>query len=404
MFAIYAMPGTAVWARVWAVLVVQSVCLNAVQCFKNTYFDCNYNEFQSGCADRMGSQCDRASQKCVCKADFTVRLGEFCLQQKTIGDNCYTSAQCNHIPKAGCFNFREEFNDNPSRLFGTHQIMWPSGVCRCKNGHYFNVESKTCVHRVIGSWCSNVWDCRSAEDKRSTSPYICERNECKCSADHRYNATTDDCHYIETQGMACSGKNQCVWPTVCANKTCHCAANYHLEAEKTPKCQPNNNLNDIRSEGSLDVAKGDRTFEIFILTIIPLVIIFLTLKPCLKKFGKCKPRTDEVVRGSKEISIKCTDYDKDIALNQHKFCEKLQTIEEVGEDVKVRDEEEVIVDQAVVRDNSEADEDKSGPDGKSIGNELTKDNGVQQTKDANEKTEISETTETSISPECSANS
>ena len=216
--------------------------------------------------------------------------------------------------------------------------------------------------------------------------------------------------------MPCATKDHCSPPTVCVNKTCHCQSNHHLELEKTPKCQPNNNLNDIRSEGSLDVVKGDRTFEIFILTIIPLVIIFLTLKPCLKKFGKCKPRTDEVVRGSKEISIKCTDYDKDMALNQHKFCEKLQTIEEVGEDIKVKDEEEVIADQVVVEDESDQRKDKRLPDEKSIGDELTEDNGLKDTKESKEtnektantetteKTEMTETTETTISMECSANS
>ena len=96
-----------------------------------------------------------------------------------------------------------------------------------------------------------------------------------------------------------------------------------------------------------------------------------------------------MIRGSKEISIKCTDFDKDMAHNQHKFCEKLQTIEEVREDTKLKDDEEVIADQVVVEDNNKREEDKTTADEKSIENAMTEDNGVN---------------ETTISMECSAES
>ena len=67
----------------------------------------------------------------------------------------------------------------------------------------------------------------------------------------------------------------------------------------------------------------------------------------------------------------------------------MQTIEEGGEDTKLKDEEEVIADQVVVEDNNEGEEDKTKADEKSIDNAETEDNGVN---------------ETTISMECSANS
>ena len=376
--------------RIWFSIIFLCFSVQRIQCIKNSRKRCEINEFQSGCIDRIGSQCDTETRVCVCKPDYTIKLGDYCLQPKFIDENCYVSVQCNHIPNAGCYNYREEFTYNPSNLFGSYQIKWPSGKCRCKNGHTFELNTNTCVKRIIGSWCSNVWDCRQ-EDKRVISPYNCENSVCECSADYKFNQTTNDCHYIETYGMVCEGNDKkCTSPTLCIEKKCQCPPNHYLDVNKTPKCQPNHNLNDVKSEGSLDVAKGDKTFEIFILTVIPLIIIFLTLKPCLKKFGKCKPQTDEVIRGSKEISIKCTDFDKDMAHNQHKtLCEKLQTIEEVGEDIKLKDGEEVIVDQVVVKDNNEGEEDKTTDEEKSIENAMTEDNGVN---------------ETTISMECSADS
>ena len=352
---------------------------------------CISNEYQSGCVDKIGSQCDKQTQRCVCKPDYTIKSGDYCLQPKFIGDNCFVSSQCNHMtPFAGCYNYREEFNQNPANFFGPNPDMWPTGVCRCKVGYHFDVTTNNCVKRIIGSWCSNVWDCRQ-EDKRLIIPYNCDKNVCECSSDYLYNQTTHDCHYKETYGIVCETREECTTPTICINRTCDCASDYHFDEKKSPKCQPNDNLNDVKSENSLDVAKGDKTFEIFILTVIPLVIIFLTIKPCLKKFGKCKPQTDEVIRGSKEISIKCTDYDKELALNQHKFCEKLQTIEEVGEETKLKDgEEEVIAsEQVVVEKDNKREEDKTTADEKSIDSGMTKDSGVE---------------ETTISMECSANS
>jgi hypothetical protein len=329
---------------------------------------CNFEEFKKGCADETGSECDTKANKCICKPDFTIRLREFCLQPKYIGAKCFSSAQCNHIANAGCFNYREEYNQNPSAFFGFNQKNWPSGNCRCKIGHHYDNDSNTCVKKVIGSWCSNLWDCKQ-EDKRLNNA-ICENNVCKCSPYHYYNQSTHDCHYRETYGNACIKKDDCIHPAVCNNNTCICVRNYHFDVEKTPKCQPNNNLNDSKSEESQVFAKGDKSFEIFILTAIPVIIIFLTLKPCLKKFGKCKPQSDEVICGSKEISIKCSNFNKDFPLNQHQFCrEKLQTIEEVVEEIKAK-EEEILV----------GDDDREQTTQKSIEDEMPEENKLEDSR------------------------
>lgn len=300
----------------------------------NNHLKCNFEEFKKGCADEEGSLCDNKTQKCVCRPGFTIRLGVFCLQPKFIGDECFASVQCNHTPNAGCYNYRQEYNQIPSDFFGNFQENWPSGTCRCQMGHHYETHTKTCIKKTIGSWCQNLWDCRQSDPQINA---ICEENECKCSHDHFYNSTTQDCHYRETYGLSCIKQEDCLHPALCLNGTCICENGFHFEAEKSPLCQPDNNANEMKVEETLNISKGDKSFQIFVLSAIPFIIIFLTIKPCLIKLGKCKATPDEIICGSKEIRIKSASIKQDLALH-HFTNSQLQTIEEDGEELKEKEE------------------------------------------------------------------
>ncbi|KAJ6215542.1 hypothetical protein RDWZM_010042 [Blomia tropicalis] len=130
---------------------------------------CNYEIYPTGCFDENGSICDTSgSGLCICRPGYSIRIGSvYCLRPASIGEACYTTEQCeSKVIHSGCFNYREEYReDNPSAFFGPSQQSWPMGECRCRLGHRFDPSINTCVRSLIGSWCSNVWDCAMVEDE-----------------------------------------------------------------------------------------------------------------------------------------------------------------------------------------------------------------------------------------------
>lgn len=308
--------------------------------------NCNFDIYENGCVDTEGSECNTVTNKCVCKNGFTIQLSDFCLQRKFIGDKCFASAQCNHIPNAGCFSFREEFDYNPSAFLGPFKKKWTQGKCRCKIGHRFEKDTNSCAKKTIGSWCSNVWDCR--HDQLFSTNTICEENVCKCSAHYLYNKTTQKCDYQETYGRVCQSQQDCFQPNVCLNGTCVCDEFYHYDQTKSPHCQPNNDVKEQKSEGTFgrsDKEKGDRSFEIFIITVIPLIILFLTIKPCWNRVVRCKTPPEQIICGSKEIKIKNNCSLNAEGLESHYFTDnnRLQTIEEINEEGTRDNKEEIVI-------------------------------------------------------------
>lgn len=326
----------------------------------NINLECNFDEFKNGCVDNRGSTCDTNTNKCVCKDGFEIRLAEFCLKRKNLGDSCFASAQCNHIENAGCYNYREEYNHIPSAFFGIIQKNWPSGICRCKVGHDFDEKVNKCVKKTIGSWCHNLWDCR-----QKIPQSYCESNICQCNPSYFYNQTNDDCHYQEMFGSVCATTEDCLGPHLdCFNGSCKCASTYYFDESKLPNCQPNVSVGNehrhrLRKVGDGDdrrIDQFDTSFEIFILIAIPLVILFLTIKPCWQKFqSSCKayPSADEVICGGKEIKIKGAIFQP-----HSSFCHghHLQTIEEVAsEDLKEGKEKEEIINVTSENDDKQSD-------------------------------------------------
>lgn len=206
---------------------------------------CNYDIYPSGCFDENGSVCDSSgSGLCVCRPGFLIRTGGvYCLRPTAIGEACYTTEQCERkVANSGCFNYREEYREeNPSAFFGPSQSSWPMGECRCRTGHRLDVKTNSCVRSLIGSWCSNVWDCELAIDhddgghndghrfNQNRSSYghvssghshtghststttnrsklanvVCENNVCNCSLHFHYNQSSESCQFVETFGQTC---------------------------------------------------------------------------------------------------------------------------------------------------------------------------------------------------------
>ena len=207
---------------------------------------CNFEIYPSGCFDENGSICDNSgSGLCVCRPGYSIRIGAvYCLRPAAIGEACYTTEQCERkVANSGCFNYREEYREeNPSAFFGPSQSSWPMGECRCRIGHRYDELTKSCVRSLIGSWCSNVWDCEMVEDddrsadteslprrdhanhtRHSMLPLlpwhsssnhvhgirakmaniVCENNTCACSQFFHYNTTAEECKFVETFGQAC---------------------------------------------------------------------------------------------------------------------------------------------------------------------------------------------------------
>lgn len=213
---------------------------------------CNFEIHPSGCFDENGSICDNDGQ-CVCRPGYTIRIANiYCLRPAYIGEACYTTEQCERkVINSGCFNYREEYREeNPSAFFGPSQSSWPMGECRCRIGHRFDEHLNACVRSIIGSWCSNVWDCEMADEdlehidntnshrtnylnktaissmhsshsmisghssghqamastsRNKIANLVCENNICNCSQFFYYNETAEECQYVETYGQSCIG-------------------------------------------------------------------------------------------------------------------------------------------------------------------------------------------------------
>ena len=140
---------------------------------------CNFEVYPSGCFDENGSICDSSSGSgsgsnlCVCRPGYSIRIASlYCLRPASIGEACYTTEQCERkVQYSGCFSYREEYREeNPSAFFGPAQSSWPMGECRCRAGHRYDQLSKSCVRSLIGSWCSNVWDCQMVEEGDGSGP------------------------------------------------------------------------------------------------------------------------------------------------------------------------------------------------------------------------------------------
>ena len=202
---------------------------------------CNFELYPSGCFDENGSICDNSgSGLCICRPGYTILIGNlYCLRPASIGEACFTTEQCEKkVAYSGCFNYREEYREeNPSAFFGPSQSSWPMGECRCRIGHRYDEEKKACVKSLIGSWCSNVWDCQMVNDdekgsegeiayrthtnhsgrnsanslfwhggshvRAKLSNIICDHNICNCSQFFYYNASSEECQHMETYGQSC---------------------------------------------------------------------------------------------------------------------------------------------------------------------------------------------------------
>nr|XP_046919810.1 uncharacterized protein LOC124499868 [Dermatophagoides farinae] len=212
---------------------------------------CNFEIYPSGCFDENGSICDNDGM-CICRPGYLIRIANlYCLRPSFIGEACYTTEQCERkVANSGCFNYREEYREeNPSAFFGPSQSSWPMGECRCRIGHRFDERLNACVRSIIGSWCSNVWDCEMADEdlehiesgghrsnrtgglhqshlhpllgsssssslttshsalastsRNKIANLVCENNICNCSQFFYYNQTAEECQYVETYGHSC---------------------------------------------------------------------------------------------------------------------------------------------------------------------------------------------------------
>uniref|UniRef100_A0A6P6XSM9 Protein PIEZO homolog n=1 Tax=Dermatophagoides pteronyssinus TaxID=6956 RepID=A0A6P6XSM9_DERPT len=212
---------------------------------------CNYEIYPSGCFDENGSLCDNDGM-CICRPGYLIQIANlYCLRPSFIGEACYTTEQCERkVNNSGCFNYREEYREeNPSAFFGPSQSSWPMGECRCRIGHRFDERLNACVRSIIGSWCSNVWDCEMADEdlehiesgghrsnrtggythqshihslsssssssittshsalastsRNKIANLVCENNICNCSQFFYYNKTAEECQYVETYGHLC---------------------------------------------------------------------------------------------------------------------------------------------------------------------------------------------------------
>ena len=203
---------------------------------------CDFETYDpSGCEDEEGSYCESTSQKCLCRDGFSIRLLAYCLPQKEIGQDCYTSAQCSSIPNAACYIFGKEYDNE--RISGGHNVgrqvsNWPTGTCRCSMGYQWNNDSASCIKKLVGSWCNDDWDC--IKEKFNTQ---CSRpkNLCECSWGYFYDSRTDSCQVPKLYGLKCLSNSECAPENLICSPTtsrCVCPAGFHFDVIH-PGCKPN---------------------------------------------------------------------------------------------------------------------------------------------------------------------
>ncbi|KAI1278815.1 hypothetical protein HDE_14203 [Halotydeus destructor] len=202
---------------------------------------CDFESFElTGCEDEEGSFCDNDTQKCTCKEGFPVRLLAYCLEKKDIGQECYTSAQCNDIDNAACFIFGKEYDNE--RISGGHNVgrqlsNWPMGMCRCNVGTVYDNHTNACVKKAVGGWCNEDWDCI-----KQTFNSQCSRPQftCECTWGYMYDAKTDTCIVPKLFGSKCTADADCAPESlVCsAANRCICPKGYHYDVLH-PGCKAN---------------------------------------------------------------------------------------------------------------------------------------------------------------------
>lgn len=238
---------------------------------------CDFDTYEStGCEDEEGSYCETETQRCVCKEGFPIRLLTYCLPHKSIGDDCYTSSQCNQVANAACFIFGKEYDNE--RISGGHNVgrqlsNWPTGTCRCNIGYQILPEiipssnssnvglitgnnggksyeevmmsssassasnSIECIKKTVGSWCTDDWDCI-----KETFNTQCARpqNLCECSWGFYYDDSTDSCQIPKLFESKCTSDSDCSpEKLICSPRgRCVCPKGFHFDVIH-PGCKPN---------------------------------------------------------------------------------------------------------------------------------------------------------------------
>ena len=225
---------------------------------------CDFDTYETtGCEDEEGSYCETETQRCVCKEGYQIRLLSYCLPSKSIGDDCYTSSQCNQVSNAACFIFGKEYDNE--RISGGHNVgrqlsNWPTGTCRCNIGYQIlpdiipaangtatsyedGISSSSssatieCVKKTVGSWCTDDWDCI-----KETFNTQCARpqNLCECSWGFYYDDTTDSCQIPKLYESKCTSDTDCSpEKLICSPRgRCVCPKGFHFDVIH-PGCKPN---------------------------------------------------------------------------------------------------------------------------------------------------------------------
>ncbi|UXI22113.1 hypothetical protein NH340_JMT08056 [Sarcoptes scabiei] len=214
---------------------------------------CNYEIYPSGCFDENGSICNN-DEMCICRPGYTIEIANlYCLRPAFIGEACYTTEQCEHkVGNSGCFNYREEYREeNPSAFFGPSQSSWPMGECRCRIGYRFDEHLIRCVRSVIGSWCSNVWDCEMAADddvERGDNHQI-QRNQNRSQPSSSFSSSSSalpsslavvagsgNFHHHDRSGSSASSMRHKIANVVCESNTCNCSQ-FFFYNRTTEQCQ-----------------------------------------------------------------------------------------------------------------------------------------------------------------------
>lgn len=202
-------------------------------------YPCDFISSETGCEDVLGSVCDPQSNVCQCKPQYPVRLLSYCLQKKSIGEDCFTSSQCSQIKNAACFIFGKEYDNE--RFSGGHNVGrnvygWPSGICRCHIGYQYDNLTDSCIKRTIGSWCNDWSDCI----KHTFNSY-CKKTDflCDCSWGFFYDPLTDTCNLPQLFGTKCLADEECSKERLsCLDGRCACPVGHHYDTTYA-NCKPN---------------------------------------------------------------------------------------------------------------------------------------------------------------------